>query len=1237
MQPKAHTLLCAMLLGGILGFTPTIAGHSSPQGKDGLPVTIGAENFRFEHLTPEEGMPSLTVRSIAQDQQGFMWFATGNGLSRYDGYTFKTFRNDPLDPHSISTESFGRLYVDRQGVLWIGTWNGGLNVFDRTTEQFTYYLHDPDDPYSLSHNRVNVILEDKNEQLWLGTEGGLNRFDRTSEQFFHYYHDPDDPHSLSFDIVKAMVEDATGQLWIGTFGGGLNKFDPDSGQFTRYQHDPQNPNSLIYDNVEAIAVDSTGNLWIGTKAGLDYFDPVAEQFIHYHHDPADPQKLSSDDIAELYLDVSGNVWIGTSGGGLNIFDPQTKTFTQVPYNSSDPYSFHGNWVSTIYADRSGTLWFATLGAGVNRLDRAAAKFELYQNNPDNPDSLSQGTIWSILQDRSGTLWVGSVDGGLNKLNPITGSFKHYRNNPADPHSLSNDSIFAMTEDVIGNLWIGTIKGLNRYDRTSGKFTQYFHDPTDPYSLSENWVAGLYSDRSGRLWVGTIGKGLDLYDPDIDGFHHYQADPGNPNGLLDNNVITFAEDPLGQLWIGTISGGLNKFDPETETFIHYLHDPDNLNSLIDDNVSQIYLDPAGVLWLATPKGLEKFDPQTETFAHYAEQQGLASKAVASVVGDVQGNLWVGMQGSGLARFDPHSETFKNYDTSDGLQSNDFAPRGAYRDSDGKLYFGGVNGLNAFYPEQLHDNPYVPPVVLTDFQIFNHPALIGGKDSPLQQVINETNEITLSYKQSVFSFEFAALNYRAPKKNQYAYEMEGFDQDWNYVDSSRRFATYTNLDPGAYTFRVKASNNDGVWNEEGKTIHITITPPWWKTWWFYSLVTTSVLGIGLFVYRSKSNQIKALQAAALALQKSERNYREVFNATSDALFIQNETARVLDVNDRACAMYGYDRETMLGLSIGDFSLGSPPYSQAEAEEWVRLAVQEGPQIFEWQSKRCDGELFWSEVALHAGEIAGEKRVIASARDITERKQAEEEIYKLNEELEQRVAERTSQLEVANKELEAFAYSVSHDLRAPLRHIDGFLELLQMHAATTLDEKSQHYMTSISDAAKRMGTLIDDLLSFSRMGRQAMARTSVELKELAEQAIQDLEPETRDRVILWNIGDLPTVTGDPAMLRIVLVNLLANAIKFTRPREQAQIEIGWQHTAAETVIYVHDNGVGFDMNYAGKLFGVFQRLHGADEFEGTGIGLANVHRIISRHGGRMWAEGQVDQGATFYFSIPDAKKGK
>ncbi|MBN1887116.1 MAG: PAS domain S-box protein [Thermoflexales bacterium] len=1165
-----------------------------------------------------------------QDQQGFMWFATSNGLSRYDGYTFKTFRNDPDDPRSISTETMGTLYEDREGVLWVGTWNGGLNVFDRISEQFTRYLHDPDDSHSLSHNKVNVIYEDKNGRLWLGTNDGLNRFDRAGGQFIRYQHDPNDSHSLSYDVVNTIVEDAAGQLWVGTLGGGMNKFDPASGQFTRYQHDEGNPNSLGYDQVEIMAVEATGRLWVGTVNGLDYFDPVTGQFTHYRHDPDDPHSLGNNDIRALYLDASGAVWVGTTGAGLDLFDPQTKTFTHYPSDPTNPNGFHGNWASSIYADRSGALWIATVSNGVNRLDRAAAKFELYQHDPNDPNSLNGGSIWSILRDHLGTLWVTTVNGGLNALDPVTGHFRHYRHDAANLHSLSSDQVFALAEDATGSLWVGTKEGLNRFDRASEQFTRYLHDPANPASLSENWITGLHADRSGRLWVGTYGKGLDQLDPITDGFRPYRSDPANPYSLADDRVLTFSEDPSGLLWIGTL-GGLNKFDPNTGMFTRYLHDSDNPESLINDQVEHSYLDPAGVLWLATPGGLEKFDPRTGIFTHYAEKEGLASKAIASVVGDAQGKLWVGMQGGGLACFDPGSETFENYDRSDGLQGDDFMPRGAYRDADGKLYFGGVNGLNAFYPDQLRDNPYIPPVVLTDFQIFNQAVPIGGKGSPLQRVINETDEITLSYQQSVFSFEFAALNYRAPQKNQYAYKLEGFDADWNYVGSDRRFATYTNLDAGTYTFRVKASNNDGVWNEAGKSIEITITPPWWESWWFYTLCVAGVLGIFGVIYQAKANQLKAERQTAVVLRESEARFRAIFDSVNDAIFVHDlDTGDILDVNAKMCTMYGYTHEEALRIKIEDLSSGEPSHTQAGTLAWMKKAVEEGPQLFEWRARDKGGRLFWVEISMRQAAVGGQDRALVVVRDITERKRAEEEIRRLNEELEQRVVERTAQLEAANKELEAFSYSVSHDLRAPLRAVDGFSRILMEEHALELSPDVAHYVQVIRENTQQMGRLIDDLLAFSRLSRQPLNKQTAATAELVRQVLDSLIGEQAGRQVELVIGDLPPCQADPALLRQVWLNLLSNAFKFTRRREVARIEVGCVEKDGEQVYYVKDNGAGFDMQYAGKLFGVFRRLHRAEEYEGTGVGLAIVRHIVARHGGRVWAEAEVGQGATFYFTM-------
>jgi PAS domain S-box-containing protein len=924
------------------------------------------------------------------------------------------------------------------------------------------------------------------------------------------------------------------------------------------------------------------------------------------------------------------LWVSTSGGGLNIFNPQTKAFTHVPFEPNAPYGFRTAWPSTIYADRTGALWISTLSDGVYRLDRTATKFESYQNDPNDPGSLSLGSVWSILRDRAGSLWVASLGGGLNMLDSVTGKFQHYRHNPKNRNSLSDDQVYALTEDAAGNLWIGTQKGLNRLNRENGTFKRYIHDSTNPASLNENWVSGLYTDRKGRVWIGTVGKGLDLYDPRIDGFRHYQPDPANIHSISDTTVVTFAEDRSGLLWIGTVSGGLNKLNPETGIFTRYMHDPKNVNSLISNDVAHIYMDPAGILWLATSGGLDKFDPRTETFTHYAEKDGLAGKSLASVIGDSQGKLWVGTMGDGLARFDPDSNTFRNYDRSDGLQSNDFNPRAVCRDSDGKLYFGGVLGVNTFYPNQLRDNAYAPPVVLTDFLIFNRSVQIGEADSQLQRVINETDEITLSHQQSVFSFDFAALNYRAPKKNQYAYRLDGFDSDWNYVDSARRFATYTNLEPGFYTFQVKAANNDGIWNEAGRSIKITITPPWWRTWWFYSLLTAFMLGTGLFIYRSKSNQIKRLQEAALALQKSERNYREVFNATSDALIIQDETGRILDVNDRMCAMFGCNRETALRLSIGALSLNIPPYSQLDAEERVRQAMKIGLQVFEWRSKRCNGELFWSEVALRASEIVGERLAIASIRDITERKRLEEQLIQAQK----------------MESIGRLAGGVAHDFNNILTAISGNAELALMEE--DLNPEVAACLKVVEKEAANAAELTKQLLAFSR--KQIIEQKLIDLSAL----IADME-KMLSRLIGEDINlqtftwpETHLVKVDPGQVHQIIMNLAVNARDAMPNGGSLSIEIspaiideaycqlhGYALPGEYVLLSVCDTGSGMTEEVKKHLFEPFFTTKSPGK--GTGLGLATVYGAVKQNNGTIEVHSEPGKGTCFKIYFPKASGDK
>ncbi len=862
----------------LLGLSPfffLLLTHSAiaVEGDLTLEIQPPAASYRFEHIKPEKGLPSRTAQAILQDSQGFMWFGTFSGLFRWDGYRFKSYQHDPDNPNSLSADNIGTLFEDSNNIMWVGTKNGGLNRFDRSTGQFVQFRHNPNDPTSLSNNSVNVITEDKKGRLWIGTDGGLNYFNQEESRFIRFHQGPAGPEGLNTIQVQDIKSDARGHLWLGTKGNGLIKLDSETQHLDRFMHNPNNSNSLSHNIIWTIAIDHEGIIWAGGEDGLNRYDPIQNHFKHYKHDPNNPNSLINKDVSSIIFDGNGMLWIGSTGSGLVHFDPKKEVFTRFQHEPDNASSFKGIWVHQIYVDKTGTIWIATLSDGVKRLDRDATKFELYQHNPNDPNSLSKSNTWSVFEDSQEGIWIGTLGGGLNHFDPVTRRFQHFKNDPNDPYSLSYNEVYAITEDNNGDIWIGTRNGLNRFNRGSKRFTRYLHDPENPDSLSVNWISSLFTDRKGRVWIGSFGGGLNRFNRSANNFRHYRHNPNDLYSLSDNLVLAIVDDQAGNLWLATYNGGLNYFNPETETFTKYRSDPKRSDTISSDQITHLYLDDADTLWLATAAGLDKMDLKSKAIVHYRIKNGLRSNNIVSIAPDDKGHLWLGTHGGGgLSRFNIEKETFKNFSREDGLQGDDFAPQGALRAANGKLYFTGGNGFNAFHPAQFLDNPLIPPVVLTDFLVFNKSVAVGEK-SLLNKVINETNEIVLSHKESVFSFEFAALNFRTPEKNRYAYKLEGFDQDWNYVDSSRRFANYTNLNPGIYTFQVKASNNDGLWNETGKKIKITIQPPWWNSWQFYLLCTVLGIGFLLYIYRSTTRRLEAERSAVKILQESEQQLREI----------------------------------------------------------------------------------------------------------------------------------------------------------------------------------------------------------------------------------------------------------------------------------------------------------------------------------------------------------------------------
>ncbi|MFO7444893.1 MAG: two-component regulator propeller domain-containing protein [Ignavibacteriaceae bacterium] len=822
----------------------------------------------IDHISNDNGLSQNTVHYIMQDSKGFIWFATEDGLNKYDGYNFTIYKNDPQDKNSIPDNFIWTICEDNKGDLWIGTNNGGLSKFIRTKEKFVNYTNNPDDPGSLSFNNVRTIFEDKQGDIWVGTEtGGLDKFIKTNKTFIHHRHDPLNSNSLSNDVVLSLFEDNNGYLWIGS-DGGLDRFDREKNKIVNYKYNPVDSNSLSNNVVLSIYEDNDGYMWIGTLSGLTRFDKKKNEFTRFFINEPDSKNPNSNRINSILEDREGVLWVGT-GGGLYQFDRKTERFALVTYIYSTSSILNNKNILTLFEDSSGLVWIGSAEDGAAKYDRERMKFRHYKHDPHNENSLSHNTVRSIYQEDEKTLWIGTLGGGLNKLNLLTNKFTHYQNKPGELYSLSDNSVSAIWKDSYGFLWVGTWNsGLNRtvlpYHSSSNlKFLRYSDITPSSQRTSSHIVQAIFEDSNRNLWVGT-GTGLNLLDRKNNRFINFTNNPNNLNSISSNLIQScILEDKNGNLWIGTWEGlnklsssDKNKLPADTSiNFIHYTFKPDNEYSLSDNRVISAFEDKDGNLWFGTYGGglnmlsADDHDSPKPKFINYTTRDGLPSNIVYSVQGDNNGNIWVSTD-NGLAVFNPKTKAFTSYDISDGLQSNQFFWGAGYKGVSGEMFFGGTNGFNAFNPEYLKINEHIPPVVITNFQIFNRPVEIDAPNSPLVKTISETKEIELSYGQNVFSFEFASLDFTAPGKNRYAYKMEGFDEGWINSDN-RRFVTYTNLYPGEYVFRVKGSNSDGIWNEEGAAVTLRILPPLWMTWWF---ITLSVLLIGgiiafLITYRVK----------------------------------------------------------------------------------------------------------------------------------------------------------------------------------------------------------------------------------------------------------------------------------------------------------------------------------------------------------------------------------------------------
>ena len=819
-------------------------------------------DLKFTHLTTNDGLSQGYVTAILQDRRGFMWFATRDGLNRYDGNAFIVYKNNPNDPDSLSSNFIQDLMEDDHGYLWIAT-DTGVDKFDPTTERFTRYLHDPNNPNSIGGAWVTSIARNSRSFLWFGTfDSGLDEFDPRTGKFTHYRNDSD---GQFVGRITQVIADSHQDIWfVGERG--LFHLNQQTGQITR----AASKNGL---SAESVYEDEVGNLWMladSPMVGLVKYDRRAERFTRYPFGVRGVGVLASttnggSTNGSLVADGQNGLWVPSSLG-LSYFDRRTERFTyRFQHDDTNSNSLDSDAIMSIYQDRGGVLWVGTENAGINVLNLRQEQFIRYRHRPGDPNSISPGRVKAIYQDRDGVLWVGLFPRALDKFDRETGKITHYVPKPGYKNALGEGTnVNSIYKDAEGYLWVGGGGGgLDRLDERTGHFKHYRHNADNPNSLISDNVYTIYGDRDGHIWVGQEG-GVSRFDPLTDGFINYKPAPSNSTSFA-NTVWIIYQDRSGTLWFGTWGGALVRFDNKGKTFVNYAPDSRDPHKLNGGGINTIQEAPTGTLWVGTFDGLYRYNRQTGTFTRYTESQGLPSSEIRCILEDGVGRLWLSTQ-RGISRFDPQRELFRNYDVSDGLQTNEFST-GCYQGSDGEMFFGGSNGFNAFYPEKVLDNPYVPPVVITTFKIFNKPVPIGAK-SVLKKAIPYLDSLTLPYRDTVFSFEFAALSYANSHKNRYRYKLDRLEPDWNEVGSKQRLATYTNLDPGKYVFRVQGSNSDGVWNEEGESLPIFITPPWWKTNWFRGVVVATFLALLWAVYLLRVRQLQQQFDITLDARVGER---------------------------------------------------------------------------------------------------------------------------------------------------------------------------------------------------------------------------------------------------------------------------------------------------------------------------------------------------------------------------------
>ncbi len=825
----------------------------------------GRIDLRFIHYATDHGLSSNEALCLAQDDLGFIWIGTADGLNRFDGYSFKVYRKEFNDSTSLCDNYIKTLYVDSRKGFWIGT-QKGLSYYNRDQDYFiNYYPFDGD--YTSQSNNVSSIAEDNEGNIFVSLERGIYKFSQSGTRFTKVLSTKQE--------IKYLFFDSKNLLWVLTgediyiYSNNLDPVDTIINPKVKYSY--------------TCMVEDDDKYWISTEgSGLFCYDKQTRSLVREFQN-----NIYEDYVGNIYKDKDNNIWVGTASS-LKLYDKEKDLFHYYYYNENDKHSFSTSGIKAIFQDKESNYWVLSAHGGAN-VSLVRKQFKNIKPGPGYGLTLSQSRISSMFIDSDDRIWAGAFGAGLDIVDYNYYSVTHYENDPSKTNSLGPHSVLMMFEDSKKNIWVGTYRGgLQLYNKETETFKFYKHNPDDIYSIGGNDIRAIAEDKNGNLWLATAGDGLDKFDTKNERFYHYRHDEQDiESSLINDWLYALLYDSEGNLWIGS-SFGLSKYNIEKNTFTNYYNDPSDSTSLSNNYINYIFEDSKNRLWIATNEGLNLFNRDSKTFKSYLQKNGLPNSVIKGIQEDEHGNLWISSN-KGISSFDPVTESFRNYDIYDGLPSNEFSSGACAKNNRGMLFFACDNGIASFYPDSIKDVLSPPSVFITGLKLLNRQVMVGEYDSLLKKNIIETKEITLDHSEaSVISFEFVSISYIQSERKQYAYKMEGFDKDWVYCGTKRE-VTYTNLDPGRYTFRVIASNHDNQWNKEGAAIHVTILPPWWEKVWFRLLAILFLLSlvVSVFIIKTNTLQVQKHKLEKLVKERTqeieEKNKSLIAaNATKDKMF-------------------------------------------------------------------------------------------------------------------------------------------------------------------------------------------------------------------------------------------------------------------------------------------------------------------------------------------------------------------